>query len=76
LIAGIAEATGGAIAIGRGDTYLGSIVGIFGLWLVGFFLLSTNPTAATPDSLGLYTLVVIGPLAYLIIPAVAFKAWT
>jgi succinate-acetate transporter protein len=75
LIAGIAEAVGGAIAIGRGDTYLGSIIGVFGLWLIGFHLLSSDPAAATSDSLGLYTLVVIGPLTYLLIPAVALRAW-
>jgi len=75
LIAGIAEAAGGGIALARGDTYLGSIVGIFGLWLIGFYFLGGNPHAATHDSLGLYTLMTIVPIAYLTIPAIRLKAW-
>lgn len=75
LIAGIAQSVGGAIALARGDTYLGSIVGFFGMWLVGFYFLSGNASAATGDSLGLYTLVVVVPLAYLMVPSIVMKAW-
>ncbi|MFT4081631.1 MAG: GPR1/FUN34/YaaH family transporter [Nocardioides sp.] len=51
LIGGIAEIIGGVLAVIRGVGYSGWVSSIFGIWLVGFFLLiGHNDPAAASDS--------------------------
>ena len=66
----IAQAAAGGVSLLRGETYLPAVIGTFGMWLVGFFLLLTSD-AANPTAKGVYTLVLLGPISYLAL--VAFR---
>src|SRR5215472_15073161 len=72
LVAGIAETVAGIIAVLKGNAYPGYVTSIFGIWLIGFYLLITSGAASkefTPDALAWYVLVLIVPVAILAVPA-------
>ena len=76
LAAGIAEVLAGVLAIIKGSSYPGYVTTVFGIWLLGFYLLITSGAASkefTPDALAWYVLVLIVPVAILAIPAVAHR---
>jgi len=72
LIAGIAETLAGILAVIRGNAYPGYVTSVFGIWLLGFYLLITSGAASkefTPDALAWYVLVLIVPVVILAVPA-------
>jgi succinate-acetate transporter protein len=76
LVAGIAEIVAGILAVIRGSSYPGYVTSVFGIWLIGFYLLITTGAASktfTPDALAWYVLVLIVPVAILAVPAVIHR---
>jgi hypothetical protein len=76
LVAGIAETVVGVLAVIRGIAYRGYVTTIFGIWLLGFYLLITSGAenkAFTPDALAWYVLVLIVPVALLAVPSVVHR---
>ena len=76
LIAGIAETLAGVLAVIKGSAYPGYVTSVFGIWLIGFYLLITTGAASkefTPDALAWYVLVLIVPVAILAVPAVIHR---
>lgn len=72
-VASIGETIGGIWEISQGETYLGTVVTTFGIWLIGLFLFETVERAlgfVTPEALGIYFLVLLVPITLLAIPAV------
>ena len=72
LIAGIAETLAGVLAVIKGSVYPGYVTSVFGIWLIGFYLLITTGAASkefTPDALAWYVLVLIVPVAIMAVPA-------
>lgn len=72
LVAGIAETVAGLLAVVRGIAYPGYVTMIFGIWLLGFYLLITSGAANkefTPDALAWYVLILVIPVAILAVPA-------
>jgi hypothetical protein len=73
LIAAISESICGLLAVMKGLTYKGYILGIFGIWLWGFYFLITAGVADktfTPDSVGWYALLLCIPAIIMAVPAV------
>jgi succinate-acetate transporter protein len=76
LIAGIAETLAGILAVIKGSAYPGYVTSVFGIWLIGFYLLITSGAASkefTPDALAWYVLVLIVPVAIMAVPAVVHR---
>ena len=76
LVAGIAEVAAGILAMIRGSAYPGYVTSVFGIWLIGFYLLITTGAASktfTPDALAWYVLVLIVPVAILAVPAAVHR---
>lgn len=76
LVAGVAETIAGILSLVKGDTYSGYITGIFGIWLLGFFLLSTKGAGQQdfrPDAVSWFVLLLIVPIAIMAIPAFAHR---
>jgi GPR1/FUN34/yaaH family len=76
LIAGIAETLAGVLGLIRGIAYPAYVTSIFGIWLIGFYLLITSGAenkAFTPNALAWYVLVLIIPVAILAIPAIVHR---
>jgi succinate-acetate transporter protein len=76
LIAGIAETLAGILAVIRGSAYPGYVTSVFGIWLIGFYLLITSGAASkefTPDALAWYVLVLIVPVVILAVPAAVHR---
>jgi hypothetical protein len=74
--AGIAETLAGLLAIIRGTAYPGYVTSVFGIWLIGFYLLITSGAASkafTPDALAWYVLVLVVPVVILAVPAVVHR---
>jgi len=72
LFAGTLEFIGGMWLIAKGESYLASIVTLFGGWLLGFFFLMTQGKVlgiANPTGFGWYNLALLPPIAILAIPA-------
>ena len=46
LIAGIAETLAGVLAVIKGSAYPGYVTSVFGIWLIGFYLLITTGEAS------------------------------
>jgi succinate-acetate transporter protein len=66
----------GVLAIIKGIAYPGYVTAIFGLWLIGFYLLVTSGAASkefTPDALAWYVLILVVPVAILAVPAVMHR---
>ncbi len=71
-VAAVGETVGGLWELARGETYIGTIVTTFGIWLLGLFLLETLGSVlglVTPPTLATYFLVLLIPIALLAIPA-------
>lgn len=76
LIAGIGEIFAGVLGLIRGIAYPAYVTTIFGIWLIGFYLLVTSGAeskAFTPDALAWYVLVLIVPVAILAVPAIVHR---
>jgi succinate-acetate transporter protein len=76
LIAGIAETLAGILAVIKGNAYPGYVTSVFGIWLIGFYLLITSGAASkefTPDALAWYVLVLVVPVAIMAVPAVIHR---
>lgn len=76
LVAGIAEAVVGLLAVIGGNAYPGYVTAIFGIWLIGFYLLITTGAEAktfTPDALAWYVLVLVVPVVIMAVPAVVHR---
>ena len=72
LFAGVLEFVGGMWLIAKGDSYLASIVTLFGGWLLGFYMLMTQGRMLhvyNEISVAVYILVLLPPIAFLAIPA-------
>jgi succinate-acetate transporter protein len=62
----------GILAVIKGSAYPGYVTSVFGIWLIGFYLLITTGAASkefTPDALAWYVLVLIVPVAIMAVPA-------
>jgi len=73
LYAGALEFIGGLFLIVRGDTYLGSIIAVFGGWLLGFFMLLTQGRALNlfnEISAATYMFCLEPPIIFMAIPAI------
>lgn len=73
LIAGIAESVGAMWYVVKGESYLAGVLGTFGIWLVGLYLLLAEGPPAhlfNPKGLGTYSLALMVPTFYLTIPAI------
>lgn len=76
LIAGVAETLAGVLGLIKGITYPAYVTTIFGIWLIGFFLLVTSGAkeeAFTPDALAFYVLVLVVPVAIMAVPAILHR---
>jgi GPR1/FUN34/yaaH family len=76
LIAGIAEVLAGVLGLIKGIAYPAYVTSIFGIWLIGFYLLVTSGAenkAFTPNALAWYVLAVIVPVAILAVPAIVHR---
>src|SRR4029079_2613723 len=76
LVAAIAETLVGVLAVIRGLAYRGYVTTIFGIWLLGFYLLITSGAANkafTPDALAWYVLVLVVPVALLAVPSIVHR---
>ena len=74
IVAGLAQFTAGVICFFRGEGYRGQIAAMFGLWLVGFFLLARDEKAP-PLSAAWFLFGLVLPLAVIMIPAILSKVW-
>jgi hypothetical protein len=76
LVGGIAEVLGGVLAIIKGLGYPAYVVTIFGVWLIGFYLLTTSGAANaafTPDAVAYYLFILVVPVAIMAVPAVVHR---
>ncbi|WP_316778140.1 GPR1/FUN34/YaaH family transporter [Streptomyces sasae] len=76
LVSGVAEIVCGVLCLVKGLAYPGYVLGTFGFWVVGLFLLLTSGVGApgfTPDAIAWYVLVMVVPTVYLAIPAFVYR---
>ena len=73
LVGGLGQTLAGVLSIVRKDTYLGNILIAFGIWLIGFQLLSINP-AGSADTRAYWSFAILIPSALLAVPAVRSRA--
>jgi hypothetical protein len=76
LIAGIGETIAGILGVIRGNSYPGYVTSVFGIWLIGFYLLITSgpdQKTFTPDALAWYVLVLVVPVAIMAVPAIMHR---
>ena len=74
--AGLLEFIAGMWLIAKGESYLASIVALFGGWLLGFFLLNTQGKVlgiANPVGSAWYMFALLPPIAFLSIPAIMMR---
>jgi succinate-acetate transporter protein len=72
-VAAVGETIGGLWEISQGETYIGTVITTFGIWLLGLFLLETVGRVlglVSPPTLATYFLVLLAPIALLSIPAI------
>jgi hypothetical protein len=72
LVAAIGESVCGLLAVMRGVTYPGYVLGIFGIWLWGFYFLITAGAGDkdfTPDALAWYAFLLDIPVILMAVPA-------
>lgn len=70
-IAGVGELLAGLWEVSRGRTHLGNVMVTFGIWILGLFLLETvggELGLATPLSLSIYFLALLGPVVLMYVP--------
>lgn len=70
LVGGIGQVGAGTIAIIRRDNYLGNLLLTYGIWLIGFHLLSLNAKLGTPDARAWWALALIIPSLLLVVPVI------
>lgn len=76
LFAGVLEFIGGMWLIAKGDSYLASIVALFGGWLIGFYMLMSQGRVLkvfNPVSVAWYMFCLLPPIVLLAIPAFKTK---
>ncbi len=76
LVASIAETISGVLSIQRGESYVGAILCMFGIWLFGLFLLQLlleMNIFGSPAGVAWYALILVIPVAYMAVPAVAHR---
>lgn len=73
LVGGIGQTLGGILAILRRDNYLGNLLITYGIWLIGFHLLSISE-AGTADARAYWSFALIIPSLFLAVPAVQTRA--
>ncbi|WP_182358736.1 hypothetical protein [Tomitella gaofuii] len=73
LVGGIGQTLGGIIAILRKDNYLGNLLLTYGIWLIGFFLLSLNDLGST-NARAWWSFALVIPSLFLAVPAVRTRA--
>ncbi len=73
LVGGIGQTLGGIIAVLRKDNYLGNLLMTYGIWLIGFFLLSINSLGNT-NARAWWSFMLIIPSLMLAVPAVRTRA--
>jgi succinate-acetate transporter protein len=74
--AGLCEFLAGVMLLVKNQTYTGSIMTVFGAWLLGYFLLMTQGKALgvyNAQSVAIYVLALEFPLVFLAIPAFKMK---
>lgn len=72
LVAAIGETGSGALYILRGQTYQGSVLVTFGIWLFGLFMmfvLGERLGLLTPESIAWYSFALIGPVGFMAVPS-------
>ncbi|MDN5757323.1 MAG: hypothetical protein L0H59_02140 [Tomitella sp.] len=74
LVGGIGQTLGGIIAIIRKDNYLGNLLLTYGIWLIGFHLLSVSELGNT-DSRAWWSFMLVIPSLFLLVPALRTKAY-
>ena len=76
IVAGLGQLIAGIICFFRGEGYRAQVLGLFGLWLIGFYLLAHDPaTAESPKSAAIYLFALILPVTILTVPAIVSKVW-
>lgn len=76
LFAGVLEFVAGMWLLARGESYLSSIVTLFGAWLLGYFLYLTQGRTlglVSPAGTATYLLALLPPIAFLAIPAFKWR---
>ena len=73
LVGGIGQTLGGIIAVLRKDNYLGNLLMTYGIWLIGFFLLSVNDLGTT-NARAWWSFALVIPSLFLAVPAVRTQA--
>jgi succinate-acetate transporter protein len=76
LFAGALELIAGMWLIAKGESYLASIVTLFGAWLLGYFLYLTQGKGlghVNPAGTATYLLALLPPVAFLAIPAFKWR---
>lgn len=72
LVAAIGETASGLLYILRGQTYQGSVLATFGIWLFGLFMmfvLGESNQLLTTESVAWFSFVLIVPVAYMAVPS-------
>lgn len=75
LVAGAAQLLAGLVCLVRGEGYRGQIAAMFGIWLIGMFVLGKDEKAP-PLAAAWFLLTLVLPLAIIMIPAVISRIWT
>ena len=70
LIGGIGQTLGGIIAFIRKDNYLANLLFTYGIWLIGFHLLSLNADLGNTNARAWWSLALIIPSLFLMVPAI------
>jgi succinate-acetate transporter protein len=76
LFAGALEFIAGMWLLAKGESYLSSIVTLFGAWLLGYFLYMTHGRGLglfNPAGAAAYILALLPPIAFLAIPAFKWR---
>lgn len=74
IVAAAAQFVAGIICFFRGEGYRGQIATMFGLWLVGFYLLARDESAP-PLSAAWFLFALTVPLTVILIPAILHRIW-
>ncbi|WP_024792957.1 hypothetical protein [Tomitella biformata] len=70
LVGGIGQTLGGIIAIIRRDNYLGNLLLTYGIWLIGFHLLSVSEELGNTNSRAWWSFALVIPSLFLMVPAI------
>lgn len=70
LIGGIGQTLGGVVAVIRKDNYLANLLLTYGIWLIGFHLLSVNADLGGTHARAWWSFALVIPSLLLLVPAV------